>query len=118
MGHLTTGIKDYVGVTVDSLIVLDDGERTVFPHRGANCHHLILAQPDGSETLTVEYSLDGTNWFAVATVAQVSGSCVFDTGSEGSGGSSACPPRLVRLKSSGDTAFVKLQVRTYGTVVR
>ena len=25
MGHLTTGIKDYVGVTVDSLIVLDDG---------------------------------------------------------------------------------------------
>lgn len=118
MGQLTTGIKDFIGVTVAEPLILDKAlSAGVFTHRGENCHHLILVQPDGAETLIVEYSLDGTSWFGVAAVAQVSGSCTYDTGYQ-VGGSAACPPRLVRLKSSGDTDFVKVQVRTYGTTVR
>ena len=118
MGHLTTGIKDYVGANVASGLILDSGKSAVFPHRGENCHHLIMVLPDGTETLEVDYSLDGTTWFAAANVAQIDDDCVFDTGSTGGGASSGCAPRYVRLTSSGATNFAQVQVRTYGTVVR
>ena len=129
MGQLTSSIKSYRGTTVASGIILDNGKDAVFPHRGENLHHIIFADPAASAKITIQYSLDGTNFFTVFTAGTNGDNVYWDTGRSISpalpgttalgsgGGATSCPPRLVKITVSSG-ALAELQVLTYGTVVR
>ena len=122
MGHLTTGIKTYVGTgTIAAEVILDSGEDANFPHRGKNCHHLILANPASGKAVNIEYSFDGTNYSNVYA-GTANTIVLWDTGSlgqnGGGGGSTSCPPLLVRVSTDSGTSWDSLQVRTYGSTVR
>ena len=148
MGQLTTGIKVYAVMGADDItlvtaqgIILDAKEdqpvaaggldgASVFPHEGANRHHIIYALPVGSEKVSIDYSLDGATFFTVFTAAANGDAVYWDTGRSlppakpgttalaAGGGVTACPPALVRLTVSNDANMEKLSVRTYGTSVR
>ena len=155
MGHLTTGIKDHYAVDVvgaddgggDMYVYLDkeasiangapktgaDAARFsggFFPHRGRNCHHLIMFSVSASDTVKIELSLDAVHFMEIASVAAGS-QLFFDTAALGAGGggvlgiggggANTCPPALIRLKivdGGGDAELTQLQVRTYGSSVR
>ena len=129
MGHLTSSIKNYRGTAVTSGIILDNGSDEVFPHRGQNLHHIIYADPDASAKITIQYSLDGTNFFDVFTAATNADNVYWDTGRSlppalpgttalaSGGGTTTCPPRLVKITVSSG-ALAVLDVLTYGSVVR
>jgi hypothetical protein len=129
MGQLTSSIKSYRGTTVTSGIILDNGSDAVFPHRGQNLHHIIYVDPAASAKVSIQYSLDGTNFFTVFTAATNADNVYWDTGRSlppalpgttalGSGGGSvSCPPSLVKITVASG-ALAVLDVLTYGTTVR
>ena len=143
--NLSTGIKDFVaetggsgaagadyvpgnGVppdTVEPMILDAEADKAVntttfFPHRGRNCHHMIVADPPAGEGITIEYSMDGVTWINIYT-GNNNANLLWDTGNQrntGGGGCLTCPPLLVRVGTTGGTKFTSLHVRTYGSVVR
>ena len=123
MASLTTSIKDYNGTTEP--IILDKESDANFPHRGRNCHHMIAVDPPAGEAINILYSFDGTNFIHVYN-GGVDKDVLYDTGSPhgdsnpgfGGGGAWSCPPCLVKVTTSGGTAFTKMQVRTYGSMIR
>ena len=139
--YAVMGSDDVTLVSTARGIILDaEADRTtaagglngaaVFPHAGRNRHHIIYATPVGTEKISIDYSLDGTSFFTVFTAASTSDAVYWDTGRSlplakpgttalgSGGGSTTCPPPLVRITATGDANLELLSVLTYGTVVR
>tara|TARA_R100001530_G_scaffold27366_1_gene21906 strand:- start:957 stop:1370 length:414 start_codon:yes stop_codon:yes gene_type:complete len=137
MGQLTSSIKSYRAntVTLDANgLTLDAGPYAgvSLTHRGRNLHHIIYAATTNTKTITVNYSLDGTNFFPVFTTANGDHDLYWDTGRHSvvanpaaattaladGGGAMTCPPALVKITTETADNLSEFQVLTYGTLIR